>query len=120
MHNIQYPPQLTTLNTMLIDGVPVAVRSGAQIDVRDPATSQVNGSLPRASASDENHAVQYTGQTMNGAWRKFDPTARAHILHEIARRIRKRAALSTQIETIDVGKPLSQAERDVGRAARLL
>ncbi|RTZ63368.1 MAG: hypothetical protein DSZ34_08885 [Gammaproteobacteria bacterium] len=48
MHNIQYPPQLTTLNTMLIDGVPVAVRSGAQIDVRDPATSQVNGSLPRA------------------------------------------------------------------------
>ena len=48
MLNIQYPPQLTTLNTMLIDGVPVAARSGAQIDVRDPATSQVNGSLPRA------------------------------------------------------------------------
>ena len=120
MHNIQYPPQLATLNTMFIDGGPVAAQSGAQIDVRDPATNQVIGSLPRASASDVNHAVQCAGQAMNGAWRNLDPTARAHILHEIARRIRKQATLFTQIETIDVGKPLSQAERNVGRAARLL
>ena len=119
MHNIQYPPQLTTLNTMLIDGVPVAARSGAQIDVRDSAISQVNGSLPRAPVH-LTKIMRCAGHTMTGAWRKLDPTARAHILHEIARRIRKRAALSTQIETIDVGKPLSQAERDVGRAARLL
>jgi hypothetical protein len=60
MHDIQYPPQLATLNTMFIDGGPVAAQSGAQIDVRDPATNQVIGSLPRASASDVNHAVQCT------------------------------------------------------------
>ena len=119
MHKFQYSPQLTTLNTMLINRDPVAARSGAQIDVRDSATSQVNGSLPRAPVH-LTKIMQCAGHTMNGAWRKLDPTARAHILHEIARRIRKRAALSTQIETIDVGKPLSQAERDVGRAARLL
>src|SRR5699024_11492018 len=51
-------------------------------------------------------------------WRKVKPHERGYLLFEMAEKIRKNRDELAELETMDVGKPLTQGYADVDAAAR--
>ncbi|WP_254434203.1 aldehyde dehydrogenase family protein [Halobacillus sp. Marseille-Q1614] len=89
------------------------------INVKDPADQSVYGKIPRAGKEDVNQAVNAARRAFeNPEWKKFKPHERGYILNKMAERIRRDKETLAQLETQDVGKPLSQSMADVEAAAR--
>lgn len=102
---------------MLIDGQWVRAESGRTIETVDPATGAVIGAVPRAAAGDVAAGVQ-SARTAQRHWSTWLPADRARVLHEVATRIRADVQALARTESLDTGKPLSQARGDVHVAAR--
>src|SRR5260370_17049011 len=72
---------------MLIRGERVSAASGATMDVRNPATGDVVGTVPKADAEDTKRAIQAAADTFP-AWSKLAPNKRAHILMQASACVR--------------------------------
>ncbi len=102
---------------MVIGGERVASSSGEVIETFDPATDKLIGTVPAASVDDVERAVDCARQALTGPWRDTTPTQRGRLLNRVAQRIRKDAEKIAAVETLDSGKPLSEARGDVETAA---
>ncbi|MCP3027902.1 aldehyde dehydrogenase family protein [Halobacillus sp. A5] len=90
-----------------------------RLDFVNPANQHVTGTIPRGKAEDVDRAVTAAQAAFEtDEWRKVKPHERGYILLEIAHKIRKNNDELANLETMDVGKPLSQAYADVEAAAR--
>jgi len=85
---------------------------------KNPATGEVLANVPRGTEEDIDAAVKVARQTFESeAWQSFPPIDRGRILYKIAEELRKDAEEIALMETMDTGKPLSQARNDVEASA---
>jgi len=93
-------------------------RAGAELPVVNPSDGQVFATVPRGDASDIDGAVQAGHAGLAGDWGRLDATARGRLLLRLADLIRRDAEKLARLESLDVGKPLSQARADAAVCAR--
>ncbi|HEX9858821.1 MAG TPA: aldehyde dehydrogenase family protein, partial [Paracoccaceae bacterium] len=103
---------------LFINGAWVAPVAGGTLPVIDPATEAVIHHIPAATAPDAEAAVQAARAAFDaGPWPRLSGRERAIYLRAIAQGIRDRLAELARLEVLDNGKPLPEAEWDLGDAA---
>jgi aminomuconate-semialdehyde/2-hydroxymuconate-6-semialdehyde dehydrogenase len=88
------------INGKFVDG-------GDRFEVYYPATGEVIGTAPDGGQAEVNAAVEAAKQAFE-KWSRTKPTERRKILNRFADLIRKHANELAQIETLDVGRPISE------------
>ncbi len=106
-------------HAMLIDGKWVAARSGQTIEVVNPASEVVLGTVPAAGVEDVDAAVQAARRAFVApAWAKMRPDQRQRLLLRLADLVEEHAKTLAEIESLDNGKSVLIAEAvDVALAA---
>src|SRR6202165_4154130 len=101
---------------MFISGERVSARSGATFDAIDPATAE---GVAKAALGDRADVAEPAApaQAATGGWAGLPPVQRVRILNRLAGLLRERSREFAELESLDVGKPLRQAEDDVTAAA---
>jgi aldehyde dehydrogenase (NAD+) len=102
---------------MYLYGQRLWASSGSTFDAIDPATGQVFTAIALADRSDVDAAVTAARRAVEAGWGGLPPVRRVRILNRVAALLRERRAEFAQLESLDVGKPLRQAEDDVAAAA---
>jgi aldehyde dehydrogenase (NAD+) len=102
---------------MLIHGQRVWSRSGATFEAIDPATAEAFTSVAVAAKADVDDAIAAARAAFDGGWPGLPPVRRARTLNRLAALLREHRDELAQLESLDVGKPLRQAEDDVAAAA---
>ncbi|WP_281974690.1 aldehyde dehydrogenase family protein [Halobacillus litoralis] len=107
------------MKRMYVGGEWIESEGKQTIATKDPATQQVTAEVPRGGKEEIHHAIMTARKTFESdEWQDFAPEARGRILYEMAAKIRESAEEIAQLETMDTGKPLSQARSDAEAAAR--
>ncbi|HEY7621556.1 MAG TPA: aldehyde dehydrogenase family protein [Solirubrobacteraceae bacterium] len=101
---------------MLIGGEWRQAASSEEIDVVNPATEEVVGSVPSAAAADVELAVA-TAKRAFGEWAATDVEQRAHVLAKAASLIEENAAQLAALLTSEQGKPIAEARGEVTHLA---
>ncbi|HKV31892.1 MAG TPA: aldehyde dehydrogenase family protein [Candidatus Dormibacteraeota bacterium] len=102
---------------MFINGERAWARSGATFDAIDPATAEVFASVAWGDQGDVDSAVEAARAAFESGWAGLPPARRVRILNRLAGLLRGRSRELAELESLDVGKPLRQAEDDVAAAA---
>src|ERR1700694_1458368 len=104
--------------SLYINGAFVASSSPHVRDIIDPANGTVIARVPDADAQDVDAAVRAARAAFDaGPWSTCSARDRGRLLLELARAIRDRAGALSELETINSGKPIAEAEDDVSEAA---
>jgi len=103
---------------MLIGGEWVG-SDGGTFDVTNPATGEVVGSVPNATAADVTRAIDAAQEAFAG-WRALTGLERGRILRRSAQAILEDAERIGGIMTDEQGKPLAEAKGEVAYAASFL
>src|SRR3954449_2044478 len=92
---------------------------GARTEVLDPSRGAVVTTVAEAGAADVDAAVRAAREAFDGgAWSGLSGRERGRILHRVAELIRENADELAQLESLDVGKPISLCHAvDVTNAA---
>jgi len=101
---------------MFLNGERVWARAGATFDAVDPATAQVFSNIAQGDKADVDAAVA-SAQSAMGGWAVLPPVRRVRVLNRLASLLREHSRGFAELESLDVGKPLRQAEDDVNAAA---
>jgi aldehyde dehydrogenase (NAD+) len=106
---------------MYIGGRWTAADDRDEFAVLDPGYGQAIAKVASGKASDIDRAVQAARTAFrNSGWSTMPPNDRAVVLHRLADLIDRNQETLAQIESLDVGKPISQALGDVSDAARTM
>jgi len=90
--------------------------SAEDLPVINPATEEVIGRLPRASRRDLDDALAAAVQGF-AIWRKTSPRDRCNLIRRAAALMRERQEEIAYAITLEHGKPLAQARKEVIRGA---
>jgi betaine-aldehyde dehydrogenase len=104
---------------LFIDGKRVPALGNATMPVHNPATSEVIAQVAQAGPGDVDTAVNAAQRAYEGEWRQFGPGKRAAALRRFAELIRANAEELAQIETRNVGKPISESRGEAQYVARV-
>ncbi|SPJ31166.1 aldehyde dehydrogenase family protein [Falsiruegeria mediterranea] len=115
MAGLQYPFDLDPLPDAVIGGVGHA-GGGLSRQLVDPAARISFAEVRDASLAQIDQSV-LTAQTARRPWADTPPAQRAQVLMALADLIAAHVDELAAVECVNVGKPLSQARRDVLRAA---
>jgi len=88
------------------------------LPVVNPSTGEVIAQIGRSTAKDIDSAVRAGRAALEGEWCRLDANDRGRLLLRLSELIRDNAEKLAQIESADVGKPISQARWDVAGCAR--
>ena len=95
---------------MWIGGEWCEAESGEYLKSINPATSEVNGLIPRGGAADARKAIRAARSAFDqGEWPEMSYHDRGEILREIAALIREKAGELARLETLDNGKPIKES-----------
>lgn len=109
-----------TAGMLVIDGQPVEARDGRRFDRSSPAHDVLVGSYAHASAADVDLAVAAARKAFDtGPWPRRSGADRARALARVAALIRQDRATLARIETLESGKPISQALDEMDATADL-
>jgi acyl-CoA reductase-like NAD-dependent aldehyde dehydrogenase len=103
----------------LIDGRDVEAASGARFTRVSPAHGVEVSDFPDADAADVDAAVAAARRAFESGWRTLDGAARAKLLHRVGDLIRRDAESLALAESLESGKPISQARGEVAGTAEL-
>jgi aldehyde dehydrogenase (NAD+) len=101
-----------------------AIIGGEKVDAAqtfedlDPSTGQPCAQVARCGEGEIDQAVEAARRTHEDTWRRTIPAERARILHRIAELLRRGHEEIARLESMDTGKPLTQARADATVAAR--
>ena len=84
----------------------------------DPSTGRPCALVARCGESEVDRAVEAARAAHEGTWRRSTPAERARVLHRISRLLTEHREEIARLESLDTGKPLSQARTDATVAAR--
>jgi succinate-semialdehyde dehydrogenase / glutarate-semialdehyde dehydrogenase len=101
---------------MLIGGEWRQAASSRELEVVNPATEQVVGTVPSGEAADVELAVA-TAKRAFPDWAATDAEKRAHVLAAAAALIEERAADIAAVLTAEQGKPMAEARGEVTHLA---
>ncbi|MBU2484028.1 MAG: aldehyde dehydrogenase family protein, partial [Alphaproteobacteria bacterium] len=103
---------------LYIDGAFVAPQAGGSFEAINPATETVFARIAAGTAQDVDKAVRAARRAFDeGPWPQMPAADRAAALRRIATGITDRLKEIAAVETRDNGKPIPEAEWDVGDAA---
>src|SRR5438132_7197071 len=104
--------------SLFINGEWVESSSKKSFPVYDPATEEVIAHVPDANAEDVNRAVAAAKAAFDeGGWPQTTAQERGRILFRLADKIRQNAAMLAGLECRNTGKPIVEAEYDIGDVA---
>ena len=99
----------------LVGGEWVEAVAGGVMEVRNPATGDAIGTVPRGDEADVDRAVR-AAQAALPEWRGRTPADRAAVLFEIADRLEGEVERLARMESQNVGMPLALAREEVEAA----
>ncbi|MCK6554164.1 NAD-dependent succinate-semialdehyde dehydrogenase [Candidatus Binatia bacterium] len=89
---------------------------GARIPIVNPATEEIVGYVPRATATDLDRALAAADAAWRH-WRETDAWSRSAALRRVAQLLRERADYIADVLTEEQGKPLAESRTEVQAAA---
>ncbi len=93
-----------------IDGRPTpSVGDGGRLEVHNPATGEVLGTITAGTAGDVDRAVAAARAALEGEWGRMRPADRERCLFRFSEVIAARAEELAQIETLNQGKSINIA-----------
>jgi aldehyde dehydrogenase (NAD+) len=92
-------------------------QSGETFATVDPATEAVIAKVARAGLADVDRAVRAAHDAMKGPWSRLTPAQRGAVLFKLADLVEAHREPIARIETMDVGKPLSESLGDMDGVA---
>jgi succinate-semialdehyde dehydrogenase/glutarate-semialdehyde dehydrogenase len=101
---------------LIIDGALAESAAGARFAVINPATLEPVGSVPDGTPEDASLALEAAGRAFPG-WAGLAPTARADLMKKAAQLVRARQRDISTTLTLEQGKPLGDAGKEVLDAA---
>ncbi|MGE0881011.1 MAG: aldehyde dehydrogenase [Acidimicrobiia bacterium] len=110
---------MTTELHHIIDGEAVDSLDGRRFDSVNPASQEVWATVPRGSKADADRAVASARRAFDeGPWPRMSPEERGAALHRLADLMTADARAIAELDTVDMGKPITQAvSKDVPRSA---
>src|SRR5467141_1763990 len=102
------------MSTMVIDGKPASARSGATVEIHDPATGELVDKVPQAGVEETRQAIDAAHTAFRG-WADTLPQKRAQILMKGAALARQHLDEVATLLTREQGKPLRDSK--IGRAS---
>lgn len=106
--------------TCLIGGQWIAPASGETLALVNPSDGSAICQIARGGAADIDAAVQAAETALNGDWGRMTALERGRILTRIGQLVLERVDQLAALETMDVGKPLTQARADAVALARYM
>ena len=103
----------------LINGEWVDADNGKTIDVTNPATGDVIGTIPQMGAAETNRAIEAAKAAMPG-WAGKTAKERANILRKWHDLMLENTDDLARLMTIEMGKPLAEAKGEVAYAASFI
>ncbi|MGH3610118.1 MAG: aldehyde dehydrogenase family protein, partial [Pseudonocardiaceae bacterium] len=101
-----------------VDGAAWQPERGARIDVEDPATGRCFAAVAAGGADEVDRAATSAQKAYGSTWGPMPPARRGALLQQLASRLLAEQEVIARVESLDTGKPLSQARGDVAVAAR--
>ena len=102
------------MSTMVIDGKPASARSGATIEIRDPATGELVDKVPQAGVEETRQAIDAAHAAFRG-WADTVPHKRSQILMKGAALARQHLDEVAMLLTREQGKPLRDSRIEAER-----
>jgi len=101
-----------------VNGQWVSSSTGETFPVFDPSTEEVIANVAAASASDVGKAVKAARAAFDsGPWPATTAQDRGRILFKLAEKIRQNQPMLAELESRNTGKPIVEAEYDIGDVA---
>jgi len=110
-----YPQSLL----LLVDGEWTAGSGTRRLEVHDPATGEVIGSLPVAERAELDRAIAAVARTFP-TWRATPVLERSRLLRRAAEILRRDAETTAAVLTLEQGKPIAEAKAEVASSAEIL
>jgi len=105
---------------MLIDGKWVDAASGEKFETLNPATGEVLATVAEGDAEDINRAVAAARRAFEGPWSRTKPFERQAMLLKLADLVEKNFEELSQLDTLDMGAPISRTRNNKLRALGML
>ena len=103
---------------MYVNGEWIASSSGKTFPVYDPSLEEVIAEVPDATAHDVDRAVAAAKDAFeNGPWASSTAQERGRVLFKLADAVRQDTATLAKLECSNSGKPIVEAEYDIGDVA---
>ena len=102
-----------------IDGAWTAAQDGKTLDVMNPATGEVNGTVAHAERADLDIALAAADRGF-AAWRRVSAFERSKLLRRAADLLRERADDIARLMTLEQGKPLAEARMETVAGADII
>jgi betaine-aldehyde dehydrogenase len=105
---------------LYIDGQWLPGSEGKTFPVIDPSTEEVMAQVAEATAADVDLAVNAARRAFDfGPWSASTPQSRARVLFNLANKVRAELAPLAEVEAINTGKPIVEAEGDIEAVAEV-
>ncbi len=103
-----------------INGKWITPQSNSFLPLVNPSNGLEICKIAQCNEDDVNSAVESARNSLNNEWGKFSALDRSRILRKIGNLVENKINSLSVIESIDVGKPLSQSKADALALARYL
>ena len=113
LRRVQFPTSL------FIDGTWRDAAAGRRTQLINPATESAFTEIAAAEVADVDAAVESAQRAWENGWRDLAPGKREAVLHAVARKLREHLEEIAQLETLHIGKPISDARDEAGLGARV-
>src|SRR6266404_5827176 len=104
---------------LFIDGAARNSSSGRRTTLLNPANEQAFAEVAAAEIADINGAVESAHRAWESGWRDLTPGKRSEILFNVARLLCENVEQIAQLETLHIGKPISDARDEAALGARV-
>src|SRR3569832_1759302 len=94
---------------MLIDGKWVDAASGKRFETHNPATGELLATVAEGDKEDIDRAVAAARRAFEGPWCKVKPFERQNLLLKLADLVEKNIEELSQLDTLDMGAPISRS-----------
>jgi acyl-CoA reductase-like NAD-dependent aldehyde dehydrogenase len=102
-----------------VDGAYRDGQAAQRTTLINPATEQALAEISACSPADVASAVDSAHAAWESGWRDLPPGKRTEVLYGISRVLRENLEELAQLETAQIGKPISDARDEIGLGARV-
>jgi betaine-aldehyde dehydrogenase len=104
---------------MFIEGGWRDAASGRRTTLINPANEEPFAEVAAADVADVNLAVESAHRVWESTWRDMPPGKRTEILFSVARVLRENVERIAQLETLHIGKPITDSRDEAALGARI-
>jgi lactaldehyde dehydrogenase/glycolaldehyde dehydrogenase len=119
MFDLSMPQGAQISANMYIDGAWASLAERERIEVENPATEAILGTIPDGKAEDAEAALA-AAHRAQPAWAAVPAIERAALVTRLAQAVTERAEHLARIVTLEQGKPLTQARGEIGAVVTFL